>query len=115
MIARSVELFAAAVFAAVPASALSGATHFMLVNGTDSPMGSVSIRHFRTGAWQALTVSPGPGGRIAVSFKDEDCAFDIRANLAGKDPVIWSGVNVCEAKAVILHRDGSGAAWVDYD
>ncbi len=115
MIDKGVALVAAAVFAAVPAPALAGATDFILINGTDSAMGSISFRRFRTGAWQSLAVSPSLGGRISVPFKDEDCAFDIRAKLASENTAIWAGVNLCEAKAVILHRDDSGATWVDYD
>ena len=29
--------------------------------------------------------------------------------------VVWSGVNLCEVKAVILNRNASGAVWVDYE
>lgn len=115
MMAKGVALIAVAVFATAPVPALAGAADFILVNGTASALGSVSIRRFRTDAWQSLGVSPGPGSGIAVPFKDEDCAFDIRATLATKDTVIWPGVNLCEAKAVILNRNDSGAAWVDYE
>ena len=33
----------------------------------------------------------------------------------GGGTAVWSGVNLCEAKAVTLNRNESGAAWVDYD
>ncbi len=115
MIARVVAMGAAAVLGAMPASAFEGAKPFILVNGTQSAMGFVFIRRFQTGAWQPLVVSPGPDGRIVVPFDDEDCAFDIQANFTVKDTVIWSGVNLCEVEAVTLRRDGSGAAWVDYN
>ena len=55
------------------------------------------------------------GGRGSVDFKDPDCAFDIQATLQGAGTVVWSGVNLCEVKAVILNRNASGALWVDYE
>lgn len=115
MLDKVVALVAAAMVAAAPVPAFAGATDFILINGTDSAMGPISIRRFRTGAWQSPVVLPGLGGRTSVHFKDEDCAFDIRANLAAEDTAIWSGVNLCEVEAVILHRDDSGETWVDYD
>ena len=53
--------------------------------------------------------------RSAMRFSDPDCAFDIRANVAGEGPVTWAGVNLCDVKSVTLNRDGSAGAWVDYD
>jgi hypothetical protein len=50
-----------------------------------------------------------------MRFSDPDCAFDIRATVAGAGPVTWAGVNLCDVKSVILNRDGSTGAWVDYD
>jgi hypothetical protein len=115
MTTRGLTLLAAAAFATAPFPALARSSGFVLANGTASAMESVSIRRFRSGAWQALAVSPRPGQRVNLPFNDEDCAFDIRATFAGAGSVVWSAVNICEAKAVILNRDGSGAAWVDYE
>ena len=50
-----------------------------------------------------------------MKFSDPDCAFDIRANVAGSGPVTWADVNLCAVKSVTLNRDGSAGAWVDYD
>jgi len=50
-----------------------------------------------------------------MKFSDPDCAFDIRATVAGAGSVTWAGVNLCGAKSVTLNRDGSAGAWVDYD
>ena len=95
-----------------PAAADSG--NFTLVNGTNTAITSVSIRRVGTDQWRPLSYAASPGGRAVVEFSDPDCAFDIRASLAGSD-VTWGGVNLCEVKAVILSRNASGAVWVDYD
>ena len=50
-----------------------------------------------------------------MAFSDPDCAFDIRATVNGAGLTTWAGVNLCGAKSVILNRDGSAGAWVDYD
>lgn len=99
---------------AAPASAAAGA--FKLVNATDTDITSLSIRRFGTQPWQALVARPPRGASVNIDFSDPDCAFDIRATLAGGDVATWSGVNLCEAKSVTLNRNAkSGANWVDYD
>lgn len=108
------RLLIAALALSGSAPALAGASSFTLVNGTDVPLSSVEIRRFPSGAWKPLPVSAPPKGRGFVPFTDEDCAFDIRAMVDGK-PVVWSGVNLCGAKAVSLNRNATGAVWVDYD
>jgi hypothetical protein len=50
-----------------------------------------------------------------MNFSDPDCAFDIRANVAGAGSVTWADVNLCAVKSVTLNHDGSAGAWVDYD
>lgn len=55
------------------------------------------------------------GEKAKVPFKDEDCAFDIQAKVAGTGAVTWTSVNLCEVKSVTLRRDGAAGAWVDYD
>jgi hypothetical protein len=107
---------AAAAFLLMPSvPALAEAGDFTLVNGVGADMSGVSIRRTGTTEWTTLSVSPKAGGRGTVKFHDPDCAFDIRATLAGGGTAVWSGVNLCEAKAVTLNRNESGAAWVDYD
>ena len=101
-----------ALAAAGPAAA--GAANFTLVNGTSSPVNAVEIRRFGTESWKPLPVKAPAGGRGFVQFADEDCAFDIRASVGGK-PQVWTGVNLCGAKSVILNRNETGAAWVDYE
>jgi hypothetical protein len=65
--------------------------------------------------WKDLGSAPSPGARGSIKFTDPDCAFDIQATLQGIGTVVWSGVNLCEVKAVILNRNASGAIWVDYE
>lgn len=91
-----------------------GASGFTLVNGTSGPFAEVSIRRAGTSDWKPLGTSPSAGARASVQFKDPDCAFDIRAKVAGA-PVTWSGVNLCDVKSVTLKKDDSAGAWVDYD
>lgn len=96
--------------------ALAGAAGFILVNGTGTDIVGMSIRRFGTQQWQPLAGSPSVGTRQAINFSDPDCAFDIRATLAGGVSVTWTGVNLCEVKTVYLNRDSASAAtWVDYD
>jgi len=111
---RGVLVFAIAIAFASPAPALADATDFTLVNGTGGGIADVVIRRAGSSDWKALGAAPSPGARSSVQFKDPDCAFDIRANVAGA-PVTWTGVNLCDVKSVTLKRDDSAGAWVDYD
>ena len=105
-----------ALLAAVPAFAEGpGASNFELVNGLDSGLSEVVIRRAGSADWKPLSAAPGAGARGSVQFNDPDCAFDIRANVAGSGPVTWAGINLCDVKSVTLKRDGSAGAWVDYD
>ena len=99
---------------ASPAMA-GGASNFTLVNGTGGALQQLSIRRAGSQDWKALGTAPSPGARSSMNFTDPDCAFDIRADVPGAGPVTWAGVNLCGAKSVILNRDGSAGAWVDYD
>ena len=94
--------------------ALAGASNFVLVNGTGSAIADVSITRAGTKNWTPLGASGAAGARSPVKFTNQDCAFDIRANVAGSQ-VTWAGVNLCDVKSVVLKRDGSAGAWVDYD
>jgi hypothetical protein len=100
---------------AVGSAADAGATKFTLVNGTNAALSDLSITRAGTQDWKPLGNAPGPGASSAIDYKNPDCAFDIRATVAGKGPVTWSGVNLCDVKSVTLKRDESAGAWVDYD
>jgi len=97
------------------APAFAGAANFVLVNGTDGALQSLSIRRAGTQDWKPLGTAPAAGARSPVSFSNPDCAFDIRATIAGAGPVTWAGVNLCDVKSVTLKRDASAGPWVDYD
>ena len=113
---HKIALLAAAIVAASSAPAFAGgAGNFALVNGTGGNLSEVSIRRAGTNDWKPLGASPSPGGRGNVSFSDPDCAFDIRATVAGAGATTWAGVNLCDVKSVTLNRDASAGAWVDYD
>lgn len=103
----------AALFASSPVHA--GASNFMLVNGTGAAVSELSIRRAGTKDWRPLGNAPAPGNRGNVTFTDPDCAFDIRATVAGGSELTWVGVNLCDVKSVILNHDASAGAWVDYD
>jgi len=106
---NKLALFAITLVFAAPALA-GGASNFTLVNGTGGGISDVSIRRAGTSDWKPLGTSGG-----AVQFNDPDCAFDIRATVAGAGPATWTGVNLCEVKSVTLKRDASAGSWVDYD
>jgi hypothetical protein len=103
-----------AILVASPAFA-GGASNFTLVNGTGSALAELSIRRAGTQDWKPLGAAPSAGARAPVKFSDPDCAFDIRANVAGAGPTTWADVNLCAVRSVTLNRDGSAGAWVDYD
>ena len=94
--------------------ALAGASQFTLVNGTGTAMAQLSIRRAGTEDWKPLAAAPAAGAKAPIDFKDQDCAFDIRATVGGS-PVTWAGVNLCDVKSVTLNRDDAAGAWVDYD
>jgi hypothetical protein len=116
MLARMKRLLICAVLVAAASPALgAGAAAFTLVNGTSASLAELSIRRAGTQDWKPLGTAPSAGARSPVRFSDPDCAFDIRATVAGSGPVTWAGVNLCDVKSVTLNRDGSAGAWVDYD
>lgn len=112
---RWVAAIAALFLAATPAVAVVGASNFILANGTGLDITSLSIRHFGRGDWRTLPLAPAAGKRTPVDFRDPECAFDIRATLAGGISVVWTGVNLCEVKVVTLNRNAQGVIWVDYE
>ena len=108
-------IVSSAVLTASATPALAGAGNFTIVNATGSALSNVAIRRTTTNDWKPLDAAPAPGARQSVTFSDPDCAFDIRGTVAGAGQVVWGGVNLCDAKSVILNRNASGEAWVDYD
>jgi len=75
----------------------------------------LSIRRAGTQDWKPLGAAPAAGARGSITFYDPDCAFDLRATVAGSGAVTWTRVNLCDVKSVTLNRDASAGAWVDYD
>jgi len=113
---RNSFLALGALLLALPsAPAFAGAGSFTVVNGTTVDISSLSIRRTGTDNWQALAGAPAAGASSGVSFSDPDCAFDLRASLAGGGTAIWSGVNLCGTSRLTLQRRASGETWVDYD
>lgn len=111
---KKLLIVALALAAASPATA-RGASNFVLVNGTSGPLANVAIRRAGTKDWKPLSAAPAAGARGPVQFSDPDCAFDIRATVAGGGAVTWAGVNLCDVKSVVLMKDDGAGAWVDYD
>ena len=108
----------AAAVAASPARAPAQAGNFTIVNATNIDFTGLAVRRYGTSEWLPLTVSPSPlpvSGRGAAAFKDEDCAFDLRATLPDGRNVVWPGVNLCQVKVVKLNQKAGGALWVDYE
>lgn len=105
---------AAASAAIAPPAEAAGAQPFTIVNAAGVRIEALAIRRFGTDAWKPLAGSPSAGARQTVNFSDPDCAFDIKAMLAGGATAVWSGVNLCEVNAVVLNRNESGATWADY-
>jgi hypothetical protein len=108
-------LLAAALLAATPVQAFAGASGFTVTNATDAALSALAIRRTGTDNWQALAGAPAPGASSSVAFSDPDCAFDLRATVAGGGTAIWNGVNLCGTNRLTLRRRASGETWVDYD
>ena len=110
-------LLAAATAALLSAStpSLAGASGFALVNQAGAGLSGVEVRRTGSADWRPLAPALSPGARTQVAFSDPDCAFDVKARLAGNGEALWRGVNLCEVKSVTLNRGASGETWVDYD
>lgn len=106
---------AALLVAAIAGPAAAQAGNFELVNGTDGPLGKLSIRPVGTKEWKPFTAAPSAGARRDVDFADSNCAFDLQATVVGSGPVTWAGINLCDVKSVTLRRDAAAGPWVDYD
>jgi len=108
-------LLAAAFGLSLPTPLLAGASSFSVVNGSGADISAIAIRRVGSSKWQSLGVAATMGKAAAVSFSDPDCAFDLKATMAGGVTVTWSGVNLCDVKLLTLRRSDTGLAWVDYD
>jgi hypothetical protein len=97
------------------ATAIAAVERFAIVNQTGAALSGLALRRVGSDDWQPLAVAPAAGASVAVSFKHPDCAFDLRATVAGAGQATWRGINLCDVKSVTLNRDGSGRTWVDYD
>lgn len=115
---QAFAILAAAALAASPAPLSAQAANFTLVNNTDIPFAALKVRRFGSQQWLPLVVVPLPvarsGGRGSVDFSDRDCAFDLQATLPDGRSVVWSAVNLCDAKIVSLNQTADGQLWVDY-
>lgn len=100
---------------AVAAPLAADVNGFAIVNQSGGALSGLAIRRVGGDQWTPLGVSPASGASARADFTNPDCAFDLRATVAGRGQVLWHGVNLCDAKRVILIRDASGRAWVDYD
>jgi len=105
-------IFASLALAAPAQAAIDG---FTIVNQTGGALSNLALRRVGDPPWQSLAVAAAPGASARVDFAHKDCAFDLRANIAGVGQIMWSGVNLCDVKRVTLNRDSSGRHWVDYD
>src|SRR5436190_2205747 len=97
-----------ALMLASTAPAIAGAGGFAFVNGIGSDISAVSIRRVGSGDWRPLGVSAAAGKSASAAFSDPDCAFDVRATIAGGATVTWSGVNLCDVKLLTLRRNDAG-------
>ena len=108
-------LFLGLLITGSPVVAALQAGNFTLANQTSQPLSNLVIRDFGGGPWRPLAGSLAPAARQPITFSDDDCAFDIRADLPGGQQVTWQGVNLCDVRVVTLSRRADGTIWVDYD
>ena len=112
---KRAPILAAAVLAGTSVPAVAGASSFTVINATGGGLSELAIRRTGTDNWQALSAAPAAGASSSVAFSDPDCAFDLRATVAGGGTAIWGGVNLCGTNRLTLRRRASGETWVDYD
>ena len=105
-------ILASLVMAAPAAGQVRG---FVLVNQTGAAIRDIAVRRVGGSEWQPIAVAPDVGASARANFTHDDCAFDLRATVAGSGQLVWGGVNLCDVKRVTLNRDSSGRRWVDYD
>jgi hypothetical protein len=112
---RTPFLIAALIALQSPIPALAQVNGFALVNQSGAGLSGFAIRRTGTTEWRPLAAGLSNGARTKLGFSDPDCAFDLKAAVAGNGEAVWRGVNLCEVSSVTLHRDASGSTWVDYD
>lgn len=100
---------------ALAAPATAAVDGFAIVNQTGGALSNLALRRVGDRTWQPLAVAPAAGASARSDYKSNDCAYDLRATVAGAGQVVWNGVNLCDVKRVTLNRDSSGRHWVDYD
>ena len=109
------KIIAAVLGLSFAASASAGVAGFAIINGTGKDISEMSIRRVGAGQWKPLGATLAAGKASSTAFADTECAFDLRATLAGGAIVTWTWVNLCDVKLVTLRRNDAGLAWVDYD
>jgi len=105
----------AAALALSSAPATAQVDGFTVVNNTRGAISGLSVRRVGSDEWLPLQVAPAAGARARARFADADCAFDLRATVAGAGAVMWTGVNLCGVKSLALNRDSAGRSWIDYE
>ncbi len=111
----ALPLLLLAVTCAAPALALGQVDGFSLINKSGGALSGVALRRVGGSEWLPLSVAPAAGASVRAAFTNPDCAFDLRATVAGADEVTWRGLNLCDVKSVTLNRDRAGRSWVEYD
>lgn len=94
-------------------SATASAAPVAVVNGTGARLSSLEIRPVGKG-WAPLSPGLSPGARTITEIADE-CAFDVRGQVAGGAAISWNRLNLCEVRSVTLNRRADGMNWADYD
>ncbi len=112
---RTLIIAAVASLLAAGSPALAQVNGFTIVNKAGGAISAVAVRRIGSSEWQPLGVAASPGASARAAFTNPDCAFDLRATVAGAGQVTWGGVNLCDVKSVTLNRDPAGRSWVDYD
>ena len=85
-----------------------------VVNATGFDIRDTAIRRVGTDVWKPVSLAVGSGQRGSLRTNEPDCAYDIRATLAGGQQVVFSRVNLCGVKLLTLQKRGE-TVWVDYD
>lgn len=88
--------------------------YLSIVNGTGADITGMEVRRVGGKNWQSVALTAPAGKAASAPFTDPDCAFDLKVALSNGESVIFSGVNLCDAKLLTLRRTGK-TAWVDYD
>ena len=72
---------AALLFLASPGAAeVNG---FSIINRAGGAMSGLALRRVGSSEWEPLSVAPAAGASVRAPFTNPDCAFDLRATVAG--------------------------------